>query len=167
MGNKTSSPFPTYESACNHLNPMEISHLKKSFKHISHNSETVTLSSFSQVRWFYPMMIPIPTERLLKWISWDVQPARSCLLFCQTKFLYGIMWFQFRCDNESCPESSSIMQQHCTVAAPSSQYIRKHVLPRLFAAMDTKRDHVIDFEEYVCAVALFRIGSTEDKIKSE
>ena len=26
---------------------------------------------------------------------------------------------------------------------------------------------MIDFEEYVCAVALFRIGSTEAKIKSE
>ena len=33
--------------------------------------------------------------------------------------------------------------------------------------MDAKRDNVIDFEEYVCAVALFRIGSTEEKIKSE
>lgn len=33
--------------------------------------------------------------------------------------------------------------------------------------MDAKRDSVIDFEEYVCAVALFRIGSTEEKIKSE
>ena len=55
----------------------------------------------------------------------------------------------------------------CQVAVPSSQYIRKHVLPRLFAAMDSKRDQVIDFEEYVCAVALFRIGSTEAKIKSE
>ena len=33
--------------------------------------------------------------------------------------------------------------------------------------MDFKRDQVIDYEEYVCAVALFRIGSTEDKIKGE
>ena len=61
----------------------------------------------------------------------------------------------------------SFSVQNCLVAVPSSQYIRKHVLPRLFAAMDAKRDNVIDFEEYVCAVALFRIGSTEEKIKSE
>ena len=33
--------------------------------------------------------------------------------------------------------------------------------------MDSKKNQVIDFEEYVCAVALFRAGSTEDKIKSE
>lgn len=31
--------------------------------------------------------------------------------------------------------------------------------------MDTKRDGVLDFEEYVSAVALFRVGTTEDKIK--
>jgi hypothetical protein len=63
--------------------------------------------------------------------------------------------------------SSHYAYKKCQVAVPSSQYIRKHVLPRLFAAMDSKRDQVIDFEEYVCAVALFRAGSTEDKIKSE
>ena len=32
--------------------------------------------------------------------------------------------------------------------------------------IDTKKDNVIDFEEYVCAVALFRIGNTEEKIRS-
>ena len=45
------------------------------------------------------------------------------------------------------------------------QYLRKHLLPRLFHTMDTKKDGVIDFEEFVSAVALFRIGTTEEKIK--
>ena len=45
-----------------------------------------------------------------------------------------------------------------------SMYMRKYILPRLFHVIDTKKDGVIDFEEYVCAIALFRIGSTEDKI---
>jgi len=31
--------------------------------------------------------------------------------------------------------------------------------------MDTKRDGVLDFEEFLSAVALFRCGSTEEKIK--
>jgi len=31
--------------------------------------------------------------------------------------------------------------------------------------MDVKKDGVVDFEEFLCAVALFRVGSTEDKIK--
>ena len=52
------------------------------------------------------------------------------------------------------------------MSVPSSQYIRKNVLPKLFITIDTKKDNVIDFEEYVCAVALFRIGSTEEKIRS-
>jgi hypothetical protein len=31
--------------------------------------------------------------------------------------------------------------------------------------IDTKKDGVVDFEEYVAAVALFRVGTTEEKIK--
>jgi len=31
--------------------------------------------------------------------------------------------------------------------------------------MDTKRDGVVDFEEFLSAVALFRCGTTEEKIK--
>lgn len=33
--------------------------------------------------------------------------------------------------------------------------------------MDSKKDNVLDFEEYLCAVALFRAGSTEEKIRGE
>ena len=50
-------------------------------------------------------------------------------------------------------------------ASKCAAYPKKHVLPRLFGAIDTKRDGVLDFEEYLCAVALFRVGSTEEKIK--
>ena len=39
------------------------------------------------------------------------------------------------------------------------------MIPKLFAIIDSKKDNVIDFEEYVCAVALFRLGSTEEKIR--
>ena len=60
----------------------------------------------------------------------------------------------------------NIFDQNCVVSVPSSQYIRKNVLPKLFITIDTKKDNVIDFEEYVCAVALFQIGSTEEKIRS-
>ena len=49
--------------------------------------------------------------------------------------------------------------------AATESYIRKHILPRLFAVMDGKKDNILDFEEYVCAVALFRIGTTEEKIR--
>jgi hypothetical protein len=56
-------------------------------------------------------------------------------------------------------------QQNCKVAVPSSQYVRKYVLPRIFTTVDLKKDNLIDFEEYVCAVALFRVGTTDDKIR--
>jgi Ca2+-binding EF-hand superfamily protein len=55
--------------------------------------------------------------------------------------------------------------KNCHCKAPTAPYIRKHILPRLFAVIDGKKDNVIDFEEYVCAVALFRIGTTEEKIR--
>ena len=45
-----------------------------------------------------------------------------------------------------------------------SMYIRKYILPRLFHVIDTKRDGLLDIEEYISAIALFRIGSTEEKI---
>ena len=50
-------------------------------------------------------------------------------------------------------------------ASKCAAYPKKHVLPRLFHTMDTKRDGVLDFEEFLSAVALFRCGSTEEKIK--
>ena len=81
---------------------MEISHLKKSFKTLCRNNDSITLSSFTA---------------------------------------------------------------NCQVHAATESYIRKHILPRLFAVMDGKKDNVLDFEEYVCAVALFRIGTTEEKIR--
>ena len=45
-----------------------------------------------------------------------------------------------------------------------SMYVRKYILPRLFHVIDTKRDGLLDIEEYISAIALFRIGSTEEKI---
>lgn len=51
MGNKISSPFPSYESACSSLNPMEIIHLKQTFKTISKNSESINLLNFTQVNY--------------------------------------------------------------------------------------------------------------------
>mmetsp|Transcript_18577 Transcript_18577/g.17896 ORF Transcript_18577/g.17896 Transcript_18577/m.17896 type:complete len:200 (+) Transcript_18577:238-837(+) len=102
MGNKISSPFPTYESACSSLNPMEILHLKETFNIISKNGSSINLLNFTQ---------------------------------------------------------------NCKVAVPSSQFVRKYVLPRIFTTVDLKKDNLIDFEEYVCAVALFRVGTTDDKIR--
>jgi len=44
-------------------------------------------------------------------------------------------------------------------------YAQRHVHPRIFNAFDTKRDGVIDFEEYLCGVTVFRAGGAEEKMK--
>ena len=44
-------------------------------------------------------------------------------------------------------------------------YFKSRVAPRMFLVIDTKKDDVVDFEEFLCAVAVFLLGSTEDKIK--
>eukprot|EP00598_Pedospumella_elongata_P008564 CAMPEP_0184995712 /NCGR_PEP_ID=MMETSP1098-20130426/53720_1 /TAXON_ID=89044 /ORGANISM="Spumella elongata, Strain CCAP 955/1" /LENGTH=123 /DNA_ID=CAMNT_0027522015 /DNA_START=21 /DNA_END=389 /DNA_ORIENTATION=+ len=44
-------------------------------------------------------------------------------------------------------------------------YAQRHVHPRIFNAFDTKRDGVIDFEEYLCVVTVFRAGGAEEKMK--
>jgi hypothetical protein len=35
----------------------------------------------------------------------------------------------------------------------------------MFLALDIKKDGVIDFEEYLCAVTVFRSGTLDDKAK--
>jgi Ca2+-binding EF-hand superfamily protein len=49
--------------------------------------------------------------------------------------------------------------------AKCTSYAKRHILPRLFSTIDVKKDGLVDFEEFLCAVALFRVGSNEDKIK--
>ena len=49
----------------------------------------------------------------------------------------------------------------------NSSYIRKHILPRLFHVFDSKKDGVLDLDEYCSAVALFRAGPLDEKIKCE
>eukprot|EP01039_Chlorochromonas_danica_P006578 gene6578-7268_t len=44
-------------------------------------------------------------------------------------------------------------------------YIQKHILPRIFACCDMNKDGMLDVEEYVCAVALFRFGSLDEKCR--
>ena len=44
-------------------------------------------------------------------------------------------------------------------------YLRVAFLPRLFGVLDSKRDNILDFEEYACVVALLRSNSKEDKFK--
>lgn len=101
MGNKQfTTPFPTYEIACQHLGAMEIAHAKKMFRHLSRGYEAISLANLHQMS------------------------TTKCV-----------------------------------------QYLRKYLLPRLFTAMDTKKDGLIDIEEYVSALALFRVGSNEEKIK--
>jgi Ca2+-binding EF-hand superfamily protein len=46
-----------------------------------------------------------------------------------------------------------------------SIYSRCYILPRLLRIVDTKCDNRIDFEEYVCAISLFRVGTKEDKVR--
>ena len=192
MGNKTSSPFPNYESASNHLNPMELNHLQKAFKMISRDSETISLSNFTQVAYCRTeelSLTEIESElhRIIFFFTVIVTviatavPATTKILRVQLLLLNLFSC----CHCHKIPPSEersefyhnfthshifsyfiNIFDQNCVVSVPSSQYIRKNVLPKLFITIDTKKDNVIDFEEYVCAVALFRIGSTEEKIRS-
>jgi len=99
MGNKTSSPFPTFDNAKNILSTSDIDKLRTSYKQISSESGVITSANFNQI------------------------PCKC------------------------------------------SQYVRKFLLPRLFLAIDTKKDGYIDFEEYLCAMTTFKKGAIDDKIK--
>ena len=46
-----------------------------------------------------------------------------------------------------------------------SIYVRKSLLTRVFVSLDSKKDYVIDIEEFVCGVALFRDGDIQELIK--
>ena len=52
-----------------------------------------------------------------------------------------------------------------SIKSPNIPYLRKYVLVRIFTLFDTKKDNVLDFEEYISAICFFRINSTEDQIK--
>ena len=62
MGNKSSSPFPSYDSALTYLNPIEISHLKKNFKIMSRNSDAISLNNFLQVEPLNLILIQMNTS---------------------------------------------------------------------------------------------------------
>lgn len=60
------------------------------------------------------------------------------------------------------------IMSYCCLQIPSpvcNAYIRRYILSRMFTVIDTKKDGILDFEEYTCAVALFRTGNTEDKLR--
>eukprot|EP01041_Mallomonas_annulata_P008206 gene8206-16877_t len=61
------------------------------------------------------------------------------------------------------PRDQPMDRSAFTQNSPCSPYISKYILPRVFSTIDTKKDNVLDFEEYVCAMGLFRFGSLEDK----
>jgi hypothetical protein len=46
-----------------------------------------------------------------------------------------------------------------------SPYLRKVFLPKLFVVIDSKKDNVIDIEEYISAIAMFRVGTLDEKIR--
>jgi len=46
-----------------------------------------------------------------------------------------------------------------------SPYIRREVLPRLFSALDLKKNGVVTFEEYLCVLTVFRSGTLDNKLK--
>lgn len=50
-------------------------------------------------------------------------------------------------------------------ASSSSAYCQRQICPRIFNVIDTKKDGVIDFEEYLCAVAVFRSNVVDEKAK--
>eukprot|EP01033_Poteriospumella_lacustris_P007570 gene7570-5442_t len=47
----------------------------------------------------------------------------------------------------------------------NSTYFRKYIFPKFFAALDFKKDSVLDQEEFMCAVAFFRSSSLDDHIR--
>lgn len=59
----------------------------------------------------------------------------------------------------------TLQQFRSSLQSRTSEYSRYHFVPRMFTIIDTKKDGYIDYDEFACAVALFRIGGTEDKIK--
>lgn len=58
------------------------------------------------------------------------------------------------------------LQAFLQISFVCSPYLRKHLFPRFFRILDSKRDGYLDFEEYVSAIALFRVGTNEEKIKA-
>jgi hypothetical protein len=125
------SPFPSYEAACSHLNPMEMAHLKGNFKLLCKAGDSLTINQFTQVLTSVILSLALQITNY---------PIQRCIRFVPNF-------------------------QNCHVNAACSKYIRKHIFPRLFGVVDQRRDSVIDFEEYLSAVALFRVGSTEEKIR--
>jgi hypothetical protein len=75
--------------------------------------------------------------RYFQWVK-NIQLSFACIYICQ-------------------------IQKPCL--SSNSEYQRKYFLPRIFTVVDSKKDGLIDFEEFLSAVALFRVGSIEDKIK--
>lgn len=68
--------------------------------------------------------------------------------------------------NEISQSQPSITYERFSKSNPrQSDYVRKRVLPRVFNTLDTKKDGIIDWEEYISAIAVFRHGTIEDKIK--
>jgi hypothetical protein len=47
----------------------------------------------------------------------------------------------------------------------TSDFTRRHILPRFFSAIDVNRDGIIDFEDFLCAKTLFRNGTLDEKAK--
>lgn len=43
--------------------------------------------------------------------------------------------------------------------------VRKSLLTKVFMSLDSKKDNVIDIEEFVCGVALFRDGDVQELVK--
>jgi Ca2+-binding EF-hand superfamily protein len=46
-----------------------------------------------------------------------------------------------------------------------TEFAITRIIPRILKAIDIKKDGVIDFEEYLCALILLRFGSPEEKLK--
>jgi Ca2+-binding EF-hand superfamily protein len=100
MGNKHTSPFPSYDNACTYFNTEEIAHFNITFRSICLQKEYLDINTLTLLN----------SEKL-------------------------------------------------------SSYTLKHLLSKLFAIVDSKKDALIDFEEYLCALALFRFGTVDEKMK--
>ena len=71
------------------------------------------------------------------------------------------------CFRSSCRQNDAIeLKNLCAINVDKiTSYSRHHMLPKLFIIIDTKKDSFLDFEEYLCALALFRFGTFEEKMR--
>lgn len=142
MGNKQGSVavLPSYEQAVTTLTGPDVEGVRNNFR---------------ELRWVFRC----PTESLRQNHQAIVsEPDSNSFELC----LCVLMWTVFCCSGGRDAISIDALP---LAPLPNAAYLKKHVIPKLFMALDYKKDGVIDYEEYISAIALLRKGAIEEKAK--